>query len=149
MAITDHLNFMGQNPLCGQNLGVLGPRFPDLSDLYDRGLIEAARHAAEAAGLPFIQGVYGAMLGPSYETPAEIRMLGLLGADAVGMSTVPEAIALCHMGRRVFALSCLSNLAAGLSREALRDEDIVNVLDRPSTQAALRILLKGVLDAIR
>lgn len=149
MAITDHLNFMGQNPLCGKNLDVLGPRFPDLSTLYDPKLIDAARHAAEQANLPFLKGVYGAMLGPSYETPAEIRMLGILGADAVGMSTVPEAIALGHMGRRVFALSCLSNLAAGLSRETLRDEDIVNVLDRPATQSALRTLLKGVFDALR
>ena len=88
------------------------------------------------------------MQGPSYETPAEIRMLRILGADAVGMSTVPEAIALGHLGRRVFALSCLTNLAAGISKDVLSDDDIVQVLDQSDVQVNLRVILKGVLDAV-
>lgn len=147
MALSDHLNMMGLNPLVGRNLDSLGTRFPDLSTLYDKGLRKAALDAAAAGGVRCHEGVYGAMLGPSYETPAEIRMLKTVGADAVGMSTVPEAIALRHMGKRVFGLSCLCNLAAGISKEDLRDEDIVQVFDRPDVQAGLRVVLKGLLNA--
>ena len=114
MVITDHLNLSGKNPLEGPNDARLGPRFPDLSQAYDPGLRALLVRAAAAAGVPLHQGVYAMMSGPSYETPAEIRMLRTLGADAVGMSTVPEVIAAVHMGARVACLSCVTNAAAGL-----------------------------------
>jgi purine-nucleoside phosphorylase len=114
MVITDHLNLSGKNPLEGPNDPRLGRRFPDLSRAYDPGLRALLLRAAEAAGVPLEQGVYAMMPGPSYETPAEIRMLRHLGADAVGMSTVPEVVAAVHMGARVACLSCVTNAAAGL-----------------------------------
>jgi len=114
MVITDHLNLSGKNPLEGPNDSRLGPRFPDLSRAYDPGLRALLLRAAESVGVPVEQGVYAMMPGPSYETPAEIRMLRRLGADAVGMSTVPEVIAAVHMGARVACLSCVTNAAAGL-----------------------------------
>ncbi len=123
MLITDHLNLMGDNPLCGPNYGS-GPRFPDLSQAYDLGLQESARVAARDAGVTLREGVYAAMLGPSYETPAEIRMLRTLGADAVGMSTVPEVIALRQLGVRVGAMSCITNLAAGISAQPLDHSEV-------------------------
>ncbi len=115
MLVTDHLNLMGRNPLAGPNEGALGPRFPDMTEAYDRALSALAREAARATGVALREGVYAGLLGPTYETPAEIRMLRGLGADAVGMSTVPEVIALRHMGVRAAAVSCITNLAAGLS----------------------------------
>ena len=114
MAITDHLNLSGRNPLEGPNDPRLGPRFPDLSHAYDPGLRALLVTAADRVGVPLQQGVYAMMAGPSYETPAEIQMLRRLGADAVGMSTVPEVIAAVHMGARVACLSCITNAAAGL-----------------------------------
>ena len=138
MLITDHLNLMGDNPLCGPNYGQ-GPRFPDLSQAYDLELQRAAREAASAAGVTLREGVYAAMLGPSYETPAEIRMLRTLGADAVGMSTVPEVIALRHLGVRVGAMSCITNLAAGLSR-GLLDHAEVEATARRSREAFTAVL---------
>lgn len=124
MLITDHLNLMANNPLIGPNAEALGPRFPDLSAAYDPALREAAREAARAENLTLREGVYAALLGPSYETPAEIRMLRALGADAVGMSTVPEVIALRHAGVRVGAISCITNLAAGLSGAVLDHREV-------------------------
>ena len=114
MVITDHLNLSGKNPLEGPNDPRVGPRFPDLSHAYDPQLRAMLFRAADGAGIPVHQGVYAMMAGPSYETPAEIRMLRTLGADAVGMSTVPEVIAAVHMGARVACLSCITNAAAGL-----------------------------------
>ncbi len=125
MLITDHLNLIGANPLAGPNLDAFGPRFPDMSEVYDRGLRETALAKAEALGIPLAQGVYAAMPGPSYETPAEIRMLKALGADAVGMSTVPEAVAARHAGMKVLAFSMISNLAAGLSGSPLSHEEVL------------------------
>ncbi|MHC5039533.1 MAG: purine-nucleoside phosphorylase [Planctomycetota bacterium] len=125
MLITDHLNLMGANPLAGPNLDPLGPRFPDMSEVYDKGLRERARSVASAMGIPLRTGVYAAMAGPSYETPAEIRMLKTMGANAVGMSTVPEAIAARHAGLRVLAISMISNLAAGLSPTPLSHEEVL------------------------
>jgi purine-nucleoside phosphorylase len=124
MLITDHLNLMGQNPLAGANEGALGPRFPDMTEAYDRELSELGRAAAKATGVPLREGVYAGLLGPTYETPAEIRMLRALGADAVGMSTVPEVIALRHMGVRAAAVSCITNLAAGLSATKLDHAEV-------------------------
>ena len=138
MLITDHLNLMGGNPLCGANYGD-GPRFPDLSHAYDVGLQAAARQAAREAEVNLREGVYAAMLGPSYETPAEIRMLRMLGADAVGMSTVPEVIALRQLGVRVGAVSCITNLAAGLSKTLL-DHSEVEATARRSRDAFTDLL---------
>jgi purine-nucleoside phosphorylase len=122
MMISDHLNLMGANPLRGANDARFGTRFPDLSDVYDREFQEAAMAEAQAMKLELKRGIYAALTGPSYETPAEIRMLRALGADAVGMSTVPEAIIARHMGIKVLGLSCITNMAAG-------------VLDRPIDHA--------------
>ena len=138
MLITDHLNLMGDNPLRGPNFEG-GPRFPDLSQAYDADLQAAAREAARVAGVPLRQGVYAAMLGPSYETPAEIRMLRTLGADAVGMSTVPEVIALRQMRVRVGAMSCITNLAAGISKQPL-DHSEVEATARLARSAFSRVL---------
>jgi len=122
MMISDHLNLMGVNPLRGANDARFGTRFPDLSDVYDREFQEAAMTEAHAMNLELKRGIYAALTGPSYETPAEIRMLRALGADAVGMSTVPEAIIARHMGIKVLGISCITNMAAG-------------VLDRPIDHA--------------
>lgn len=138
MLITDHLNLLGANPLCGPNYGK-GPRFPDLSQAYDPGLLQAARAAARDMSLTLREGVYAAMLGPSYETPAEIRMLRALGADAVGMSTVPEVIALRQLGVRVGAMSCITNLAAGISARPL-DHAEVEATARLSRDAFTELL---------
>lgn len=116
MLITDHINFMGTNPLIGANDDQLGPRFPDMSHAYDEQGLALARRAAQQAGIPLREGVYAAFTGPSYETPAEIRMVRTWGADAVGMSTVPEVIAANHAGMRVTGLSCITNLAAGMQK---------------------------------
>jgi purine-nucleoside phosphorylase len=115
MLLTDHLNMTGKNPLAGVNDDRLGPRFPDMTTAYDLELRALAIEAAAEVRVPLHRGVYAAMLGPTYETPAEIGMLRALGASAVGMSTVPEVIALRHMGVRAAAISCITNLAAGLS----------------------------------
>jgi purine-nucleoside phosphorylase len=123
MLITDHLNCMGVNPLVGPD-DSSGPRFPDLTFAYDREFAAAARNAARGTGTELNEGVYAGMLGPSYETPAEIRMLALLGASAVGMSTVPEVIALRHAGVRVGAVSCITNYAAGRTATPLRHEEV-------------------------
>ncbi len=124
MLVTDHLNLMGQNPLIGPNEAALGPRFPDMTEAYDRELTELARAAARETGVALREGVYAGLLGPTYETPAEIRMLRTLGATAVGMSTVPEVIALRHLGVRAAAVSCITNLAAGLSPTKLDHSEV-------------------------
>jgi purine-nucleoside phosphorylase len=145
MLITDHLNLMGDNPLRGPNFGA-GPRFPDLSHAYDPELLDLARAAARAAAVTLREGVYAALLGPSYETPAEIRMLRTLGADAVGMSTVPEVIALRQLGVRVGAMSCITNLAAGLSAQPLDHSD-VEATARRSQHAFTDLLTRWVVSA--
>jgi purine-nucleoside phosphorylase len=124
MLIVDHLNLTATNPLTGANDDALGPRFPDLSRAYDPALCQAARRAAGERSVRLREGVYACMLGPSYETPAEIRMLRTLGADAVGMSTVLEVIALRHQSIRVGAISCITNLAAGISPTPLDHAEV-------------------------
>jgi purine-nucleoside phosphorylase len=128
MILRDHINLLG-NPLVGPNLAELGPRFPDMTEAYDPGLREIAARACAAAGVTAREGVYIAVSGPSYETPAEIRMARTLGADAVGMSTVPEVIAARQMGVRVLALSCLTNPAAGVSARPLDHADVLAVAE--------------------
>ncbi|MBL8956690.1 MAG: purine-nucleoside phosphorylase [Myxococcaceae bacterium] len=130
MGITDHLNLAGYNPLIGPNDPKLGPRFPDMSHAYDPGLLELLRQSALATGMRLREGVYACLSGPSYETPAEIRMLRTLGADAVGMSTVPEVIAAAHMGVRVAGISCITNLAAGISKQKLSHEEVGETAER-------------------
>lgn len=124
MLIEDHLNLTGQNPLSGPNEDDLGPRFPDMTHTYDPALRALARKAAEELEIPLKTGVYAALAGPSYETPAEIRMLRTLGAHAVGMSTVPEMIALRHMRVPAAAISCITNMAAGLSGAELSHAEV-------------------------
>ncbi|MEW6056886.1 MAG: purine-nucleoside phosphorylase [Bdellovibrionota bacterium] len=125
MLVTDHINLMGDNPLRGPHLKELGPRFPDLSEAYNRDCLAVLRQAATRVGVELREGVYAALPGPTYETPAEIRMLRTLGADAVGMSTVPESIAANHLGVRVAAISCITNLAAGITPRKLTHTEVM------------------------
>jgi purine-nucleoside phosphorylase len=127
MRITDHINLTGRNPLIGPNEDALGPRFPDLSQAYDLRLAEALENAARGLGQTLRAGIYLQMNGPSYETPAEIRMSRTLGADAVGMSTVPEVIVAAHMEMPVCGISCITNLAAGISQHALTHAEVIDV----------------------
>ena len=122
MAITDHINLMGTNPLIGPNDDAIGPRFVALGATYDAELRARLSAAARAEGIDLAEGVYLAVTGPAFETPAEIRAFKTLGADAVGMSTVPEAIVAAHCGLRVAAVSCITNLAEGMSDEVLSHE---------------------------
>jgi purine-nucleoside phosphorylase len=130
MLISDHLNLQGTSACIGPNLDELGPRFFDMSDAYDREYRALARAAAQRRGIELREGVYAAMLGPAYETPAEIRMLAALGADAVGMSTVPEVTAANHLGMRAVGISCLSNMAAGVLDEPLDHHEVMQTGER-------------------
>lgn len=125
MLITDHLNFAGTNPLIGKNDDDMGPRFPDASNVYDKNLNLEIRQIAKQLGIRLQEGVYAMSPGPSYETPAEVRMLRLLGADAVGMSTVPEALVANHMGMKVTGISCITNMAAGILDQPLHHGEVV------------------------
>ena len=124
MVLSDHLNLMGNNPLIGEVLHSKIPRFPDQSEVYDRALCEKIHQSSKAIGQKLHQGTYLALSGPAFETPAEIRAFAKLGADAVGMSTVPEAMVANSLGMKVAAISCISNLAAGRSTDALSHEDV-------------------------
>jgi len=123
--ISDHINLLGQNPLTGQNDERLGPRFPDMTEAYSKCCREAARAAAREMNLDLPEGVYAAVPGPSYETPAEIRYLRAIGADLVGMSTVPEVIAANHVGMRVLGISCVTNAAAGVLDQKLDHAEVL------------------------
>ncbi|HEX8285186.1 MAG TPA: purine-nucleoside phosphorylase [Pyrinomonadaceae bacterium] len=128
--ISDHLNLMGTNPLLGRNDPRFGPRFPDMTEVYDREYQDAAITEAREMGLELRRGIYAGLTGPSYETPAEIRMLRLLGADAVGMSTVPEAIVARQMGLRVLGFSCITNMAAGVLDKPINHEEVIETGER-------------------
>lgn len=130
MMITDHLNFLGTNPLVGPNLDEFGPRFPDMSEAYSRRMRDILKETAAGLGIELREGVYAAMLGPSYETPAEIRMLQTVGADAVGMSTVPEVLVARHAGIEVLGISCITNMAAGILDQPLRHDEVVETAER-------------------
>src|SRR2546422_9649269 len=127
MIIADHINFTGSNPLMGPNDPDLGPRFPDMSQAYEPELIALAERAALAEGIPIRKGVYAGVHGPSYETPAELRMLRGWGADAVGMSTVPEVIAARHMAMRVLGITAITDMATGEQVKAVTHEDVIAV----------------------
>jgi purine-nucleoside phosphorylase len=143
MVIDDHINFMGKNPLVGPNDDRDGVRFPDMTYVYSQQLRRIAGEAAAAAGVPVQHGVYIAVLGPSYETPAEIRAFRALGADAVGMSTVPEAIALRHMGVEVLGISCITNAAAGVFPEPLHHSEVMETTQQVKGQFIA--LLEGII----
>jgi purine-nucleoside phosphorylase len=130
VCVSDHLNLMGTNPLLGPNDARFGARFPDMTEVYDREYQDAAIGEAHAMGIELRRGVYAALTGPSYETPAEIRMLRLLGADAVGMSTVPEAIVARQMGLRVLCISCITNMAAGVLDKPINHEEVIETGER-------------------
>lgn len=146
VAVSDHLNLQGTSPLVGPNADELGPRFPDLSDAYDPTLRAAARGAATRLGLQLGEGVYAAWLGPAFETPAEIRMMRTLGADLVGMSTVPEVLAARHMGIRCLVLSCVTNMAAGVLPEPIEHDKVLAIGAAASSD--LIALLREVVPAL-
>ena len=146
MAITDHINLAGYNPLIGPNEEALGPRFPDMSKAYDPEARAVLDQVAAAEGVTLRQGVYVSLAGPSYETPAEIRMLRTLGGDAVGMSTVPEVIVASHMGVKVTGISCITNLAAGISKVKLSHDEVSETANR--VKGTFTNLLGAFLDAV-
>ena len=132
MLISDHINLSGDNPLIGPNLDAFGPRFPDMSDLYTASLRRAIKQAAGKEGIALQEGVYGMSSGPNYETPAEIRMYRTLGADTVGMSTVPEALVAGHCGLKVVGISCITNMAAGILPVKLSHAEVTETANRVS-----------------
>src|ERR1051326_3735227 len=143
MLISDHINFMGINPLRGPNIEELGVRFPDMSEAYPESLRAMAKDVAKARGLSLQEGVYLALSGPTYETPAEIRAIRTLGADAVGMSTVPEVIAMSHMNIPVLGISCITNMAAGVFKQKLTHQEVMDTTAR--VQKEFTALVLGVL----
>jgi purine-nucleoside phosphorylase len=142
MLIRDHIDLLRDHALRGPNDDRLGPRFPDMTTAYSPELRALARNTAEIAGIPLAEGVYVAMPGPTYETPAEVKMLRLLGADATGMSTVPEVCVARHMGARVIGISCITNQAAGITGQALSHDEVTE------TAARVRATFERLLDAI-
>lgn len=145
MLITDHINFMGNHPLIGSNEQELGPRFPDMSQAYTPAYQEVAQKVAQEMNIPLQTGVYMAFSGPTYETPAEIRFARTIGADAVGMSTVPEVIAARHADMKVLGISCITNLAAGMQANLNHDE-VVETTQR--VKADFKALIKNILQAL-
>jgi len=134
MALTDHVNLMEENPLRGENDERFGPRFPDMTSVYTPAYFEEAHAVAREIGIVLREGVYMAVRGPSYETPAEIQMMRKLGADAVGMSTVPEATVARHCGMKVLAISCITNIAAGLTTTEINHNEVIEVGARAGKQ---------------
>ncbi len=130
MLITDHINIMGVNPLIGKNESELGPRFPDCSNIYDKDFNEKVKKVAESKNISLREGVYFYFTGPVYETPAEIKLAGILGGDSVGMSTAPEAVVAAHGGMKVTGISCITNMAAGIQKEALNHNEVVETANR-------------------
>jgi purine-nucleoside phosphorylase len=142
MVIDDHINFMGDNPLLGPNDDRFGLRFPDMTEVYSKRLRGLADAAAKEKGIPIAHGIYLALCGPSYETPAEIRSFRTLGADAVGMSTVPEAIVARHMGIEVLGISCITNMAAGILPQPLHHSEVMETARR--VRGEFGALLEGI-----
>jgi purine-nucleoside phosphorylase len=146
MIIDDHINMLGTNPLVGPNDERFGPRFPDMSEVYSARLRCIADEAARTRGIPVSHGIYVAVHGPSYETPAEIRFFRTIGADAVGMSTVPEAIAARHMGIEVLGISCITNMAAGVLPQPLVHDEVVETARR--VRGSFISLLEGIIERL-
>jgi purine-nucleoside phosphorylase len=146
MIIDDHINLLGANPLAGPNDERFGPRFPDMSEVYSSRLRSIADEAARAKGVAVAHGVYVATHGPSYETPAEIRFFRTIGADAVGMSTVPEAIAARHMGVEVLGISCITNMAAGVLPGVLNHDEVMETARR--VRGSFIALLEGIVERV-
>src|ERR1044071_7527840 len=146
MVLSDHLNLTGANPLRGPNDERFGPRFPDMSSVYSPELQELVVEEAKEIGIEVRRGIYGALAGPSYETPAEIVLLRNLGVDAVGMSTVPEAIVARHMGLDVLGISCITNMAAGISDQPINHEEVMATGDR--VRETFAELLEGIIDQL-
>lgn len=146
MIITDHINFMGTNPLIGPNLDDFGPRFPDMSEVYDRDMVKLLERVAAGLGIPVHRGVYGGVSGPNYSTKAELRMMIKLGSDTVGMSTVPEAIAARHCGLKVAGVSCITDMAIPDTMSAPTHEEIVRVAEsvKPRFTALIKQFVKEV-----
>ena len=130
MLITDHINYSGDNPLIGSNLEEFGPRFPDVSDIYTKDLRNQLKETALLEGISLSEGVYIMYSGPNYETPAEIRFFRAIGADAVGMSTVPEALVAAHCGMKVIGVSCITNMAAGVIDKKLSHQEVIKTANR-------------------
>jgi purine-nucleoside phosphorylase len=146
MVMDDHINLVGTNPLVGANEDRFGPRFPDMSEVYSKRLRSIADQAAHARRVTVAHGVYVALHGPSYETPAEIRYLRTIGADAVGMSTVPEALVARHMGMEVLGISCITNAAAGVLPQPLVHAEVMEVARR--VRASFGSLLEGIVERL-
>jgi purine-nucleoside phosphorylase len=146
MIIDDHINMLGSNPLIGMNDDRFGVRFPDMSEVYSTRLRGIADAAAKASGVPVSHGIYVAVHGPSYETPAEIRFFRTIGADAVGMSTVPEAIAARHMGMEVLGISCITNMAAGVLPQPLVHDEVMETARR--VRGSFIALLEGIIERL-
>jgi purine-nucleoside phosphorylase len=146
MVIDDHINLLGSNPLVGANEERFGVRFPDMTEVYSRRLRGVADAASKATGVAVAHGVYVALHGPSYETPAEIRYLRTIGADAVGMSTVPEALVARHMGLEVLGVSCITNPAAGVLPEPLHHDEVMAVANR--VKGEFSRLLEGIIERL-
>lgn len=146
MLIEDHINLAGTNPLIGKNDDSVGPRFPDMSQAYNREYMEIARAVAKDLNLDIKEGVYAWMTGPTYETPAEVRMIRTLGGDAAGMSTAPEVIIANHQGIKVLGISCITNMAAGVLDEPLNHEDVVKTSQK--VKGDFQKLIKETLKAI-
>jgi len=143
MVIDDHINLLGTNPLIGPDDERLGPRFPDMTEAYSKRLRAIADTVSRDQGMPLSHGVYVAVHGPSYETPAEIRYLRVIGADAVGMSTAPEVIAARHMGIEVLGISCITNMAAGVLDRPLVHQEVIDTAERVRGQ--FTALLEGII----
>lgn len=146
MVIDDHINLLGSNPLVGPNDERIGPRFPDMTEVYSARLRKITGEASRARGVPVAHGIYVAVRGPSYETPAEIRYLRTIGADAVGMSTVPEAIAARHMGLEVLGISCITNMAAGVLPQPLNHDEVMETARR--VRGSFIALLEGIIERL-
>jgi purine-nucleoside phosphorylase len=151
VVVTDHINLQGHNPLVGSNDDRFGPRFPDMTQAYSKPYREITLRAARRLGKAVYQGVYAGLLGPSYETPAEIRYLRTIGADLVGMSTIPEVIAARHMGLKVLAISCVTNMAAGTSDAVLNHEEVLATGERVKGDfaALLRAVLPEIAEGVK